>query len=83
MCYRCAGKKMHEKIRGRHAKVHGRMTHVRMRTTCRRHITRKFGLKSRKKIWEGENREKTTWGGSYGNTLFFGLIVMCSNVDSD
>ena len=43
MCYRCAGKKMHEKIRGRHAKVHGRMTRVRTRTTCRRHIRMHLG----------------------------------------
>ena len=42
-------------------------------TTCRRHITREFGLKSRKKIGGGENREKKTWGGSDGNILFFFL----------
>ena len=39
-----------------------RKTRVRTRRTCRRHITREFGLKSRKKNWGGGNREKKTWG---------------------
>ncbi len=38
-------------------------TRVRSRTTSRRHITRKFGLQSRKKNWgRGENRGKETLG---------------------
>ena len=45
-------------LRGGHAKLR-----VRTRTTCRRHITREFGLKSRKKNWGGgENREKKIGG---------------------
>ena len=49
-----------------------RMTRVRTRTTCRRHITREFGLKSRKK-WGGENREKN-FGGATVTFYFFGSI---------
>ena len=44
------------------------------RTTCRRHITREFGLKSRKKMGGGENREKNL-GEATVTFYFFGLTV--------
>ena len=43
-----------------------------MRTTCRRHITRDFGLKIRKKIGGSETKKKHRWGMTEG---VFGVNV--------